>query len=268
MMILSDKTLTVQPNVVHLKGRPSLWIRTAAGPQIGYGHLRRCIILAQSLLNCSTPLFLLDSDDRWSQEQLKCHDLDYSCNGLDAAWSLFREPAVILIDTRLTEGLDRWISAAQNRKIPVISIHDLGLDPLSSNIVIDGSIAPAFFSSPSKHAQWFSGTNFTILDPAYRFLTSQKAAIRSRVQSIVINLGGGDSRKYFYRVLEGLKLWAHEVEVIGIRGFIPWGQELVEQMDWNPLHFRWETGSVEQLYFQADLAITAGGLAAYEALCS
>ena len=34
------------------------------------------------------------------------------------------------------------------------------------------------------------------------------------------------------------------------------------------MRFRWESDNIERFLFQSDLAITAGGIAAYEALCS
>jgi UDP-2,4-diacetamido-2,4,6-trideoxy-beta-L-altropyranose hydrolase len=267
MMVSSAKTLTVVPEVAHVARLSCLWIRTAAGPQIGFGHLRRCLVLAQSLLDCCTPLFLIDPQDRWSQEQLKNQGCGYSCERLDTAWSLLPHPSAILIDTLDPKGLDCLMANARDRGIPVISIHDLGLNPLPSDIIIDGSIAPACTDSRPR-AISYSGTDFMILDPAYRFLRQRRMQIREKIQSVLINLGGGDSHKFFPRVLEGLRLWNHEVEVVGIPGFIAWGQESLGRKDWYPMRFRWESASIARFHTKADLAITTGGLAAYEALCA
>jgi UDP-2,4-diacetamido-2,4,6-trideoxy-beta-L-altropyranose hydrolase len=262
------KTLTVARQGIHLDGQPYLWIRTAAGPRIGFGHLRRCMILAQSLHDCSTPLFLLDPQDRWSREQLTDQGYEFCCEELDKAWLLFSDPSAILIDTRLTDGLDLLIAKARSREIPVISIHDLGLNPLSSDIVIDGSIAPGSFQNAFRNAEIFRGADYMILDPVLQHLHQKRRQIRNKIQSVVINLGGGNSQAFFSKILEGLKLWAQEVAVVGIRGFVRWGQDRLEQMDWRPIHFRWESTSPYQFLMNADIAITAGGLSAYEALCT
>jgi spore coat polysaccharide biosynthesis predicted glycosyltransferase SpsG len=58
------------------------------------------------------------------------------------------------------------------------------------------------------------------------------------------------------------------VEVIGAPGFAAWGQEAFGQRDLNLLRFRWEDRHLDTHLFNADLAITAGGIAAYEALCA
>jgi UDP-2,4-diacetamido-2,4,6-trideoxy-beta-L-altropyranose hydrolase len=270
MNISSDKTLTVMLQSADVAAQPYLWIRTAAGPQIGFGHLRRCMILAQSLLDCCRPLFLLDAQDRWCHEQLAEQGFEYCLARDGQVWIGITDPAALLIDTRLADGLDRLIATAQSRGVPIISIHDMGLNPLPSDIVIDGSIASSLFQGAFfQNAKSFCGTNYMVLDPAFQALHQKRMRICKNVRSVVVSLGGGDSRKYFPVILKGLKAWAQEaVEVIGLKGFVNWGQETLEQMDWHPLHFRWEGGSPDRFLIHADLAITAGGLSAYEALCA
>lgn len=268
MNLSCAKTLTVMQDGSPHEGRSGLWIRTASGPDIGFGHLRRCMVLAQSLLDCSSPLFLLNPHDHWSREQLANQGCNYFCESLDNPWSVLTDPAAILIDTRIAEGLSRLITTARNRGIPVISIHDLGLNPLPSDIVIDGSIAPASSSSATRDARFFLGTDYMVLDPAYKLLHQQQRKMREKIGIVVINLGGGCFPAYFRKTLEGLKQWGREVEVIGVKGFTSWGQEALAEMEWKPLHFRWESGSIGRCLFNADIAITAGGLSGYEALCA
>ena len=68
--------------------------------------------------------------------------------------------------------------------------------------------------------------------------------------------------------MESLRLCEREFDVTGVRGFSSWGQESFEKRDWSPLHFHWESRAPEIALFAADLAITAGGISAYEALCT
>lgn len=268
MMIPSDKTLTVGPwNPGIRKGR-NVWIRTAAGPHIGFGHLRRCLILARRLQDEWLPLFLLDREDHWSIEQVTDANWSYCARDLDEAWSVMSEPACILMDTRQTAGLTRLIGRARDRGIPVVSIHDLGLSPLPSDVVIDGSIAPGYCEALPREASRYTGTDFMILDPAYGRIHRRKKQIRDTIRSVYINLGGGDSEALFLRILQGLKLWSRELEVIGVAGFIPRGEATFGAQDWSPLRLRWESAHIEHFLSEADIAITAGGLAAYEALCA
>ena len=267
------KKLTVAPLVC--KKNPSengdlplLWIHTGAGPQMGFGHLKRCMILAGELRDCARAFFVLRPEDQWSGEQLKARGFDYQNSDFPRLW---REPAIrpaaILIDTRLSGGLDAFVRTAREKSIPVISIHDLGLNPLCSDIAVDGSPR---YGLPAHRV--FAGAAYMILDPAFFESRRRPPPVGKGIRSIFVSLGGGDSRKYFSRVLEGTRLWAakaeREVEVVGMRGFVEWGQEDFNEETLHPLRFRWESGSAAGLLRGSDLAVTAGGISAYEALCS
>src|SRR5262249_27143206 len=60
------------------------------------------------------------------------------------------------------------------------------------------------------------------------------------------------------------------LDVVGIPGFTGWGQTEITEMHLEPLSFRWAEPeeTVPALVFRADLAVTAGGLASFEALAS
>jgi len=263
MTIADDKKLTVLP---------SIWIHTEAGPQMGFGHLKRCMILAGELENCARAFFILRPRDRWSGDILKAQGFD--CQNIDFSrlWhNLYINPAALLIDTRLPDGLDALIRMAREKRIPVISMHDMGLNPLCSDIAVDGSIAAASHHDlPSRRA--FTGAAYMVLDPALRELRRKSARIRREIRSVFVSLGGGNARKYFLPVLGGLRLWAaqngREVEVVGMRGFVEWGQDDFNEKTLYPLRFRWETGPAAGFLCHSDLAVTAGGISAYEALCS
>ncbi len=256
-----------EPNPLSV-GAPILWIYTSAGPSLGFGHLRRSLVVANALRDCCIPVFILAPNDSWSKEHLENGRYDSFSGGIETAWELLPKPAAILIDTRNSGESSKLNPAARDRGIPIISIHDLGLNMLPSDVLIDGSIAPGEGSSANVNAIRYSGADYMILDRIYRDLHLQKKTIRKTIQSIFINLGGGNSSKYYLKVLEGLRLWGREVEVIGVPGFTFWGQEKFMQKKLSPLQFRWENRHVEQHLFRSDLAITAGGIAAYEALCA
>jgi len=66
MTIADAKKLTVLPTI---------WIHTGAGPQMGFGHLNRCMILAGELENSARALFILRVEDQWSGDILKARGL-------------------------------------------------------------------------------------------------------------------------------------------------------------------------------------------------
>jgi UDP-2,4-diacetamido-2,4,6-trideoxy-beta-L-altropyranose hydrolase len=85
-----------------------------------------------------------------------------------------------------------------------------------------------------------------------------------QIRSMFINLGGGDAGRFFPALLEGLRQWNPELEIVAARGFGKWGENSAGHsgMRWaRPEEPVWE------LFFRSDAAITAGGLSSCEALC-
>ena len=255
MTVRGAKSVTVPP-----AGKACLWIFTAAGPRIGFGHLRRCIILAEKMSGFADPLFLLGSPNPDSRRLLRSGGYRFLAGAAGRAWKSLALPSAILLDTRICRGPERLISAARKRGVPLVSIHDLGLNPMPSDVVIDGSILPG----PAT----YGGTRYMVLDPAYRDLNQKPRKLGKTIRSVFVNLGGGYSTKLLPAVLEGLKLWGRPIRVSAPRGFASWGRKRLRSRDWRPLRFRWELRGPHAALSGADLAITAGGLSAYEALCA
>lgn len=245
-----------------------LLVRTAAGPRMGFGHLRRTLTLAGLLRNDARPIFLLDREDHWSQAHATCQGFEYLHFDPRRPLRKIASVSSLLIDTRRRAGLARLVAEARSRGIPVVSIHDLGLLPLASDIAIDGSILARSARFPHARAS-HCGTPFFILDNEYARMRAQKTSVRPNIRRVVINLGGGDSRRFYRTVLRGLKDTGIPLEVIGLRGFCDWNQEAFAAGPWDPIRFRWfpKRGNVACLVAGADMVISAGGRSAYEALC-
>ncbi len=214
-------------------------------------------------------MFLLDDSDRWSQQQ--AGDDGFLWLRFESARLRIADdyPAGLLVDTRCETGLADLIADARERSVPVISLHDLGLMPLASDIAIDGSILPFALHATGYPIRRYGGTAYLVLDPAYAAFRRRSRRFPPVVRKIVINAGGGDARRHYCRILGGLRSTNLGLDVVGIPGFASWGQEKLAQADWSPLKFRWADPeeNMAGLMFHADCAITAGGLAAYEALC-
>ncbi len=248
----------------------TLWVRTASSPSLGFGHLRRTLTLARRLRPAVKPIFLLDPEDRWSQKQVTRSWMQYVDFHAAKPWPECRPPDALLVDTRQEHGIPGLVCEARRRGIPVVSIHDLGLMPIASDTVIDGSILPLGDGFPLGGAECFCGSSYLVLNSDFARFRNRLRPIRRTLRRIVINLGGGDMRRHFLTILSGLRAAGLNLEAIGIPGFADWGQEELGQADWTPVRFRWapRSASVARLLWCTDLAITAGGLAAYEALCA
>jgi UDP-2,4-diacetamido-2,4,6-trideoxy-beta-L-altropyranose hydrolase len=154
--------------------------------------------------------------------------------------------------------------------VPVLSIHDLGLNPLPSDVVIDGSLRPLVQNFMGSETEFYTGTEYMIVSPPYGVLRERPKIFREKIETVFISLGGGDSGGHFSKILEGLRLSGRRIDVVGVRGFTPWGQDDLGRLKWHPIRFRWagENELIPDLLFGSDLAITAGGITAFEALCA
>jgi hypothetical protein len=227
-------------------------------------------MLARKLRRLARPLFLLDSRDHWSQEQVTSAGFEYRQFRPQKPWPALEPPTALLIDTRRKASLNLLVAEARRRKVPVASIHDLGLVPLASDVVIDGSMLSTARVYPRRKARCFTGTPYLALEEACARLHNQPKRIRPRIAKVVVNLGGGNRSKIFLTILKGLRATNSPLDVVGLPGFCSWRQEQLMDIPWSPMRFRWAAREVDavRLMFHADLVISAGGLAAYEALCA
>lgn len=225
---LSAKRLTL---LRRNRPRKALLVRTAAGPTIGFGHLRRTLTLARRLRHAARLLFLLDPGDCWSREQVARQGFDYQPFDPKKPWPMIESPAALLIDTRRKAGLRRLIAGARRRRIPVASIHDLGLAPLPSDVVFDGSIVSAAGGCARGNAAFFAGTGYLVLEDSCARFHRKTRLIRPRIRRVVINLGGGNGGCFFRKVLRGMRSANSPLEVVGLPGFCSWGQESLSGPD-------------------------------------
>src|SRR5438128_12648457 len=110
-----------------------------AGPSLGYGHVVRCLRLADALtadaavtfypLSESCRDFLVNAEPAG---KFGICEPDFETNGF---------PSLMITDLRETHGIT---AAIHRHGSSHISIHDHGLAQCHSDIVIDGSVTPLF----------------------------------------------------------------------------------------------------------------------------
>ena len=131
---------------------PQIGIIVNAGPSIGYGHVVRCLRLANVLaadagiafypLSEACRDFLVSSN---TDGKFEIRESNSVLNGL---------PSLVITDLREVHGITAAIHRQGSRHI---SIHDLGLGQCYSDVVIDGSITRLFPYAPDKKRTFFIG---------------------------------------------------------------------------------------------------------------
>ena len=153
---------------------PFVLFRVAAGPRIGHGHLRRAEALARTLGRSSA----LSMRGAGASTNLTA----VPSGGAGATLEIVR-PAVLVLDDPHARHAQTWASAAARRRIPVVSLHDLGLARVDSTLAIDGSVTSPAHGWPA--ASTLRGLAYAVIRPPRR------ARRGPQVDRMLVSLGGG-----------------------------------------------------------------------------
>ncbi len=156
--------------------------RAPAGPRTGFGHLVRCRSLARAL---GTAPFVSVRGTAQTRRLAASRGWDIAPGGLVL---LDRSaPDLLVVDDPSPDEAGRWVRAAQRRRVPVATLHDLGLGFTDSDLAIDGSLG-----SPRRGAHaTLAGPAFTVLDPEVTH--TREDALHAPGCGVLVALGGGSA---------------------------------------------------------------------------
>ncbi|MCZ6775493.1 MAG: UDP-2,4-diacetamido-2,4,6-trideoxy-beta-L-altropyranose hydrolase [Ignavibacteria bacterium] len=254
--------------------------RVDAGPQIGLGHLQRCLSLASALRQLdATCLFLtneesnlldrvtrfgfsgyrLDAIESWSAEDLAQTISIAGAHGCDA----------IIVDSDY-EG-DGYLDQLRKAGFFVCAIEDMAPHPFPCQLVVNGD---AHAHQLAYHSS--SGDTLFLLGPEYSILRAEFWKIGPRVvsdgvENILVTFGGADQCNLTPRALGLLNQLPGNLSVTTIIG--PFFNNIEEIEDSvaraeRPVRLVYSPDEVGDLMLQADLAISAGGQTLYELACA
>lgn len=228
-----------------------LW-RVAAGPRIGFGHLVRSVSLARAL---GVPVVV----------SLRAHPAAHTTArrlGARIASPCLVEaiaaasPDLVVLDDPNPRAGAAALAAARRAGVPVVSIHDLGLAWLASDLLVDGSVVRRRRTSRAR--QTLVGARFAVLN-----LSDARDAGRTRSvapPTVLVSLGGG-ARVRLARAIAARIVAGHpgvRVRIAG--GFSARGRSAGPRVTWLP-----SLRSLEGELAACDVAVVAGGVSAYEA---
>jgi len=154
--------------------------RAAAGPRCGYGHLVRCGALA-SALEVHREISLRGP----APARRVARELGWSLVDHAAARLATHPPELLVVDDPSAIDTARWVRRARQCRIPVATVHDLGLTRVASDLTIDGGLGQIPGSIPAD----LQGPEFAILDPIIAETRVRRPPRAPR--RVLITLGGG-----------------------------------------------------------------------------
>lgn len=258
-------------------------VRCDASAEIGFGHLMRCIALAERLTAAGDAVTFLIREEEGAARILRRA-------GLDAVWlprrcalgtvlgrlqrivaegrSAGRRPWVVLDSY---EAPQRQSETALEAGAQVLVVDDLGSMVDGVQMIVNPNLdaAPAWY--PHRNGtRLLLGAPYVLLRREFREVPRREAA--AEVRRLLVTLGGSDAHNRTALILNGLSLleerWRRALEVDVVLGFGSTHAEAVERLAATlPLRCRVHR-SVDRmaaLFAGADMAVTAAGGTVYEA---
>lgn len=225
--------------------------RVAAGPRIGFGHLVRCRSLAR-VLGVEPTVSVRGS--RVTHRVAVARGLDVRPGGI-ALLNGGTRPDVLVVDDPSAPQAAQWVRRAREQRVPVATLHDLGLGYVESDLAIDGSIDPGVALTTVA----LRGPMYAVLDPSVA--ATRQLAPRVR-HGVLIALGGGEHvHRHGSDLAAAILERRPEVSIRIVEGF--------SGRSTHPTHpgVQWVSspdGLADELRHAA-VAVVAGGLTLYEA---
>lgn len=237
-----------------LRPTDDVLFRVAGGPRVGFGHVLRSLALARAL-GVRARLSLRGSAATAATIRTLGAHLDRCAApaDLDA-----HDTRVLVVDDPSTAAARPWVRAARARGIRAVSVHDLGLAPVASDLAIDGSVAPGRHGTAARA---LLGLRYTVLDPRIAGLRARRLARVGHDQAprIVVSLGGGVRAALALSLARAIRAAAPDADVRVAGGFVMRGVAPSGDVRWiAPRDFRATLAG-------ATAAVLAGGVSLYEA---
>lgn len=273
--------------------------RVDSSPQIGSGHFRRCLVLADEaqLLGFET-LFVSAFLSATEQAALAKNGHNFALLDVlpNTAWSTARNPdwnSLVAISDELRDAdgtslilrkysadfvvLDhyfltqRWVDLVRRFRVRgILAIEDLNRKWNDIEFVVNGNLNQSVSLHPESRAVELSGGKFAIISSEYRVLRNESLLPPSARQQVTIFVGGSDL-KDFTSLLATAVLdvcrddWPIEVVVGSFSEHLDAVRQLVAGS--HQVTLSTNKPSMAETYSRTRLALGAGGTSAWERAC-
>jgi UDP-2,4-diacetamido-2,4,6-trideoxy-beta-L-altropyranose hydrolase len=229
----------------------TLAFRTTCSREIGFGHLRRCLTLAQELAGRGWRCAFWLTGDQLGQQLAAQAGFDV-VPGIDRA----RFDAVVVDDYAVSA---RQIAAWHGAPACLAVIDDLADRALGCDLVHNGNAnAGMLHYRTAPGCRLLLGPRYAMLRPSFRGVGPRPPG---EVRRVLVTLGGSDPQGYTPRVVAQLLERLPQLTIDVIVGPLYQGA-LPEASDRVRLHRA--PPNVTALMLSADLAVTSGGQTTYE----
>lgn len=259
---------------------PTLLIRADASPEIGTGHVIRCLALAQPWLQAGSRAILVFAAlphplaQHVQSAGVELHRLAATAGSPTDAEELTRLACETNATWIVTDGYQfgaeyhRWLKNSNRR---VLTVDDHGHEePFCADFILNQNLgaSPKLYARREAHTKLLLGTRFAQLRQEFIPWRPWQRIIPQQAKSILVTLGGSDPARVSLKAVQALRRLApaqlRAVLVIG--GSNPNSAELEAAIGSGDSGIRLVRDAVNmpELMAGADLALAAGGTTAWE----
>lgn len=253
--------------------------RVDAGPQIGLGHLQRCLSLATAIRHFGGDCSFLTNEETVGMDRIRRSGFDGVALGPLESWGredLQRTAAMasrkrcgaIVVDSDY-EG-EAYLRGLRDKRFFVCALEDMDPHPFPCQMVVNGDAhAPELYRMPfSREPLFLLGPEYAIL--RHEFWKVPLRVTRREVQNVLVTLGGADPLDLMPRILGLLKDLPGTFAVTAIVGPFfknrAWIGRLTDGSN-RTVKVEESPDWVRDLMWEADVAVSAAGQTLYELAC-
>ncbi|MBS0264661.1 MAG: UDP-2,4-diacetamido-2,4,6-trideoxy-beta-L-altropyranose hydrolase [Planctomycetes bacterium] len=262
----------------------ALLIRADASPQIGTGHVMRCIALAQAWNERGGDVMFLLAKTTPSISELLRHE-GFGVRTTDAEPGSPADAAATVacareLSTRFVVAdsyrfADEYQQALKAADLRVLLLDDYGhARHYSADLVLNQNFMPdsRLYSHREPGTNLLLGNKYTLLRREFRVLKNQERKFLESDRKVLVTLGGSDPDNATAKVIEALGLLANIDAMVVVGGSSPHRQELEllvarQQISGQSIRLVANVRNMPELMSWADLAVVAGGSTVWELAC-
>lgn len=254
-------------------------LHAAGGRDVGVGHLRRTLTLAQALaaLDRSIELILLWEAHPSLAETMRgpaapgrLHLAATRSEGLARRDLLGRPPAALVSDILRPD--DDYFAGARAAGYAIVAhVNDSGATRAAADLLVDED--PGAAPPPGHRGRFLSGTRFRMIAPELVARRGSMPWRGPRAVRVAIALGGADPNQLSARLLAALRDHPRFAEISVVLqvgpAFAPAAVAALEGLaaGADNVALSPPSSTAGPVLAQADLIVTLGGITAYEAMC-
>ena len=258
-----------------MKEAAGVLFRTEAGPEIGFGHLRRSLSLASAFQEKGVRCCFLTSGPRKNLDWIR--SFGFSAESVPArfVWTereaektlercrRWRASTVIVDSPRAGEGYCRVLHRGKGL---VVCRDDVGKKRVSAHVLLNGNAnAEQLYAQPMNGTLFLLGIDYAVLPK--QFWNPPPAVVRRKVREILLLLGGSGSGSLLARLLRCVSGLPGDFSVTVVSGPFCWERDKLRQSIGKAAkEVRWvrSPASLFELMRRADLAVSGAGQTLYE----